>query len=114
MYEFLSLNLPPEYNNFSSHVKSIFNCITEPLYDDILLVTDWSHNKIYLVSLVDNDDVRAVDIDTAGNPNAVIYDSINKRVVWGDTKDQQIHSAYMNGSDHKVLVYSGMMPFFSN
>ena len=87
--------------------------ITEPLLDHFLLVTDWSHNKIYQVSLVDDGDVRAIDVDTAGNPNAVIYDSTTKRVIWGDTRDRSIWSAYLNGSDHKSLKYYGILFLYS-
>ena len=57
---------------------------------------------------MDDDDVRAIDIKTAGNPNAVIFDSINKRVIWGDTRDKSVWSAYLNGSDHKRLFYYGI------
>ena len=75
-------------------------------------MADWSHNKIYQISMV-NDDVRAVDIQTAGNPNAVIYRPSDKRLIWADTKDKQVHSSYLNGSDHKMIVNAGKMLLFS-
>ena len=81
-----------------------------PLEDHFILVADWSHNKIYQISLV-NDEVRAVDIQTAGNPNAVIYRPSDKRLIWADTKDKLVHSSYLNGSDHKITVNKGKENF---
>ena len=82
-------------------------CPSEPMTDNVLLVTDWSHNKIYQISL-NTDDVRALDIQITGNPNAVIYNPFSERVIWGDTKDEKIRSVYLNGSSQNVLVNNGM------
>ena len=71
------------------------------------MVTDWSHNKLYQVSL-DTDDVRALDIQITGNPNAVAYNPFTERVIWGDTLDEKIRSAYLNGSSLNILVNNGM------
>ena len=82
-------------------------CPSEPLTDNVLLVTDWSHNKIYQISL-NTDDVRALDTQITGNPNAVIYNLFTERVIWGDTKYETIRSVYLNGSSQTVLVNNGM------
>ena len=74
-----------------------------PLEENSIFVTDWSHNKIYQVPLVSNVEVRAIDVESTGNPNAVVYDPVNKKVIWADTKDQMIHSVFLNGSNHKII-----------
>ena len=78
------------------------------MIDDFLLVADWSHKKLYQVSLEDDEDVRALDIDSSGNPNAVIYNPFDKTVIWADTKDQLIRSVVLNTSNYRILVDNGM------
>ena len=80
---------------------------SEPLTDNFLLVTDWSHNNLYQVSL-DTDHVRALDKQITGNPNAVAYNPFTERVIWGDTLDEKIRSACLNGSSQNILVNNGM------
>ena len=86
-------------------LKFVFN-FSVPFEDNVLIVTDWTHNKIYFVSLVSND-TRAFDIETGGNPNAVVYNPVEKTVIWADTKDSMIHSAFLNGSNHKIIINEG-------
>ena len=71
-------------------------------------MADWSHKKLYQVSLEDDEDVRALDIDSSGNPNAVIYNPFDKKVIWADTKDQLIRSVVLNTSNYRILVDNGM------
>ena len=80
--------------------------ISEPFEDNFLIVTDWTHNKIYFVSLV-SDETRAFDIESGGNPNAVVYNPVEKTVIWADTKDKMIHSAFLNGSNHRIIINEG-------
>ena len=86
-------------------LKFVFN-ISVPFEDDVLIVTDWTHNKIYFVSLV-SDETRAFDIESGGNPYAVVYNPVEKTVIWADTKDNMIHSAFLNGSNHKIIINEG-------
>lgn len=71
-------------------------------------MADWSHKKLYQVSLEDDEDVRALDIDSSGNPNAVIYNPFDKAMIWADTKDQLIRSVVLNTSYYRILVDNGM------
>ena len=86
-------------------LKFVFN-ISVPFEDNVLIVTDWTHNKIYFVSLV-SDETRAFDIESGGNPNAVVYNPVEKTVIWADTKDNMIHSAFLNGSNHRIIINEG-------
>ena len=65
-----------------------------------------THNKIYQVGL-ESGDVRALDIDSIGNPRAITYNPFDTRLIWSDTKDGMIHSVFLNGSDHKILANTG-------
>ena len=86
-------------------LKFVFN-FSVPFEDNVLIVTDWTHNKIYFVSLVSND-TRAFDIESGGTPNDVVYNPVEKTVIWVDTKDNMIHSAFLNGSNHKTIINEG-------
>ncbi|KAH3773335.1 hypothetical protein DPMN_174694 [Dreissena polymorpha] len=72
-----------------------------------MYVSDWTHDKIYQVSLID-DDVRALDVSTVTDPTGVLYDPVSQRVIWGDTNNQFIQSAHINGTGYAVLVDVGM------
>lgn len=69
-------------------------------------MTDWSHNKIYQISL-ENGEVRAVGISVVGNANAVVFNSATNEVIWSSTNDQTLHSVYLNGSDYKTVYRNG-------
>ena len=67
-----------------------------------MLATDLSNKKIYQISLINNE-VRAVDLEVISNPDVLVYNPTDKRVVWSDTKDKTICSVFLNGLNHTLL-----------
>ncbi|XP_053381660.1 low-density lipoprotein receptor-related protein 4-like [Mercenaria mercenaria] len=76
------------------------SCSSSPVTDNFLLVTDWTHNKIYQISLA-SDDVRAVDTETYGSPIGVAYNHMTQQLMWSTNK--YIHRLNLNGTGYKVI-----------
>jgi hypothetical protein len=72
--------------------------------DNFLVVTDWTHNTIYQVSLV-NDEVRAIDTDTFGSPIAVAYNYITRELMW--STNGLIHQLSLENHNYKVFFNTG-------
>ena len=83
----------------------VFCSFLDLLPDNFMLVVDMTH-KIYQVGL-EIDDVRALDIDSIGNPRAITYNPFDTRLIWSDTKDGMNHSVFLNSSGHKILANTG-------
>ncbi|XP_052233221.1 low-density lipoprotein receptor-related protein 6-like [Dreissena polymorpha] len=81
-------------------------CSSEPLSDNFMYVSDWTHDKVYQVSLI-NDAVNALDSSTVDAPTGVLYNSITNRIYWGDTTSNYIQSANVNGAGYSVLIDVG-------
>ncbi|KAK3604528.1 hypothetical protein CHS0354_000350 [Potamilus streckersoni] len=82
------------------------NCSSAPVSNNFLLVSDWTHDMIYQLSL-DTNDVQAIDINTIRDPTGVAYDHTRKTVVWGSSADQKIFSVGINGTDEMILFQTG-------
>ncbi|KAH3774761.1 hypothetical protein DPMN_176154, partial [Dreissena polymorpha] len=82
-------------------------CSSEPLSDNFMYISDWTHNKLYQVSLI-NDAVNALDSSTVDAPTGVLYNSITNRIYWGDTTTNYIQSANVNGAGYSVLIDVGV------
>ncbi|KAH3774740.1 hypothetical protein DPMN_176131 [Dreissena polymorpha] len=81
-------------------------CSSEQLSDNFMYVSDWTHDKVYQVSLI-NDAVNALDSSTVDAPTGVLYNSITNRIYWGDTTSNYIQSANVNGAGYSVLIDVG-------
>ncbi|XP_060603980.1 low-density lipoprotein receptor-related protein 4-like isoform X2 [Ruditapes philippinarum] len=81
-------------------------CSSTPMTDNFLVVTDWTHNTIYQVSLV-NDEVRAIDTDTFGNPIAIAYNFITRQLMWS-TKEL-IHQLSLENHNYKVFFNTELL-----
>ncbi|WAR22301.1 LRP4-like protein [Mya arenaria] len=75
--------------------------------NDFILVVDWTHNKIYQVSLL-NSEVRGFDSDMIQNTDGLEYNHFTRKVIWGDTGDYLLQQANLDGTDYEVLVDVGM------
>ncbi|KAK3604525.1 hypothetical protein CHS0354_000347 [Potamilus streckersoni] len=76
-----------------------------PMNNNFLLVSDFTNDMIYQLSL-DTNDVQAID-SRIRNPTGVAYDHTRKRVVWGSTEDNAIFSVSVNGTDETCLFSTG-------
>ncbi|KAH3773239.1 hypothetical protein DPMN_174597 [Dreissena polymorpha] len=81
-------------------------CSSEPLSDNVMYVSDWTHDKVYQVSLINNA-VNALDSSTVDSPTGVLYNSITNRIYWGDSTSKYIQSAHVNGTGYSVLFDVG-------
>ncbi|XP_052771270.1 low-density lipoprotein receptor-related protein 4-like [Mya arenaria] len=81
-------------------------CSSQPLLNDFLFVVDWTHDKIYQVSLV-NGEARGLDSDMIQNPVGLEYNHLTGKVIWGDTGDYLLQQVNLDGTDYEVLVDVG-------
>ena len=77
------------------------------MLDNFLLVTDWTHNKIYQVAL-DSGEVRGLDTSITGKPAGIAYNHVTKTVIWGDTTADNIHSVELKGSNAGIISETGI------
>ncbi|KAH3773328.1 low-density lipoprotein receptor-related protein 5-like [Dreissena polymorpha] len=88
-------------------------CSSEPLLDNFMYVSDWTHDKVYQISLINNA-VNALDSSTVTDPTGVLYNSITKRIIWGDYTSKYIQSANANGTGYSVLNNVGTYRAYPN
>ena len=81
---------------------------TATLLDNFILLTDWTHNKIYQVSLVNDE---TVGLRTTESPVGVAFDLQTGQVIWGVTSDSAIRRMFLNGSMEEVLIDTGIFFF---
>ncbi|KAL3858577.1 hypothetical protein ACJMK2_008853 [Sinanodonta woodiana] len=83
-------------------------CSSNPVLNNFLLVSDWTHDMIYQLALDTNDiDVQAVDIKEILDPSGIAYDYTRRMVIWGSSTKQQIHTKSLDDFSEKVLFPSG-------
>lgn len=73
-------------------------------YDEIydkLYLSDFSAHQIIRIDLKTNDFTR---LTYAKEPQGIVVDYKNRRVIWADTGDGSISSVKYDGSDKKVLI----------
>lgn len=80
------------------------------LLDDFFLVTDWTHNTIYQVSLVNNE-IRAVDTETYGRPVGIEYNYVTRNLIWNS--EFIAHQINIKTGDYKILLNTGNCSDFS-
>ena len=85
----------------------VFYFLTDHLTTDFLYVGDWTHHRIYQVSLI-NQSVRALDSGFIQKPNAVVFDVVRKQILWSDTALGLIQKVNIDGSGYSVLGNIGM------
>ena len=71
-----------------------------------MIMTDWTHNKLYQVSL-ESGEVRGLRTGDIGSPVGVAYDPIRHHVIWGESSNALIRLMTLNGTVAKVLSYTG-------
>ena len=72
--------------------------------DNFVLVTDWTHNKIYQYGLV-TDVVNALDADSISSPIGVVFNHVTKQVIWSD--NQLVHRINLDGTGYEILANLG-------
>ena len=73
-------------------------------FTDFLLVTDTFRQEIYQMNAATGETrVIPVDVDH-DNPVAVGFDPEDGRLYWTDVHTKEILSAFLNGSDSRVLT----------
>ncbi|KAK3604531.1 hypothetical protein CHS0354_000353 [Potamilus streckersoni] len=91
---------------FKTDPANANGCSSSPVYNNFLLVSDWTNDMIYQLSLETND-VQAVDVKKIKDPTGVAYDYIRKTVIWGSSNLQQILSVNINASIEMLLFPTG-------
>ncbi|KAK7482465.1 hypothetical protein BaRGS_00026282 [Batillaria attramentaria] len=94
-----------QFNTDWSDTSTGFNVsyTAEKLRDKFLLLTASRVKRIIRMGL-DVPSNIVVPLDGVDNPVAVDFDPVQDRIYWADTGLKEIRSAFLNGSDSKVVV----------
>ncbi|KAK3591369.1 hypothetical protein CHS0354_040332 [Potamilus streckersoni] len=87
-------------------------CISDPVSEKFLLVSDWTHHKIYQLDL-STSNIHGIDVSFTKSPAGIAYDPRLQKLIWGsfDQSNNFITTAFLNGSNEKVLadIYSNAL-----
>jgi len=85
----------------------ILSYLTVALTDNFVLVADWTHHKVYQVSLL-GEEIRALDTNIVDQPYGVVCDPVGGALFWTDTSEYYIHSFNMKASvPYSRVAYIG-------
>ena len=87
------------------HVLIIF--LSEPVQTNFILLSDWTHNRIYQVDQ-DTETVHAVNTDQTVAPRCVLYDYSNSVVIWSSLTGSALIESNLDGTEERVLGNIGM------
>ncbi|KAK3600729.1 hypothetical protein CHS0354_017015 [Potamilus streckersoni] len=80
------------------------NCTSDPIKDNFMLVTDFTHNAIYQISLTDQS-VQGIKTQDTTVLTGVAYSPVNDLVIWG-TEEFELYIMHLNGTGKKMLSIS--------
>ncbi|KAJ8297740.1 hypothetical protein KUTeg_024271 [Tegillarca granosa] len=69
-----------------------------------MLTTDYSHNKVYQISL-DNKNVTALDLPDLNSATGIAYNSKTSMVVWSERNTRKIRQSLLTG-ENASLIYN--------
>ena len=73
---------------------------------DFLYVSDWTHMRLYQVSLTGGN-MTAVDFPLAVGPVGVLFNVRSRRVMWTDAQSF-VHSVGMDGTGYEMVANLGV------
>ncbi|XP_052818471.1 low-density lipoprotein receptor-related protein 2-like [Mya arenaria] len=79
-------------------------CKTQPVSDNFILVTDYTYNQIFQVSLGATTQAVAVPVPDLGRPDGVLWDHTRGLVLWSTDRSRSVYSANLDGSDQRVFA----------
>ncbi|KAL3859103.1 hypothetical protein ACJMK2_009336 [Sinanodonta woodiana] len=81
------------------------SCVSDPVSENFLLVSDWTHHKIYQLDLTAYN-IYGIDVLYTKSPAGIAYNPKLKKLYWGsfDQLNNVITTAFLNGSREEVLV----------
>lgn len=83
-------------------MQTNFVSSTDSVNQDFLIISAQHLNGIYKIDLKTHillGNPMASDM----YPMAIDYDPVGERIYWADVSDEEIHSAFLNGTDSKIL-----------
>ncbi|WP_263833565.1 SMP-30/gluconolactonase/LRE family protein [Sulfurospirillum oryzae] len=86
--------------NSRMSIRSGSGLFYDAIYDKLYL-SDYSGGQIIRIDLKTNEFSR---LTYAQQPQGIVVDYKNRRVIWADTSDDSISSVTFDGSDKKVLI----------
>jgi len=80
--------------------------IPEIMETDFLYVSDWTHKRLYQVSLTGGT-MTSVDFPLAVGPVGVLFNVRTRRVIWTDGHSV-VHSVSMRGTEYNKVANLGV------